>query len=258
MKRTFKIFLSCLPGFLVVFFISSNIFAAQMQSSNYVIQSDDSLTSSGNDSASVNYKFSDTMGEFSTGLTDSTNYGLAAGYQEMQQFSITVSSPGDLTMLPAIPGMSGGTANASGSYNVIADGPSGFNMKIRASTAPAMLLVGDPTTYFSNYLATPSYNWSVSSGNAQFGFTVEPATSADTVQAFSDNGSNTCGTGSANGLNTCWAGFNSTSDTTIINRTSRTGVSGESEVIRYKAQANNIFLKSGNYSAGVTITVVTN
>jgi len=239
----------CLPG---------NIFAIEMQSSNYRIQTDDSLTPAGGNSSSVNYVYNDTMGELSTGLSDSANYLLKAGYQEMQQFYITVSSPGNLTMLPSIPGMSGGTANATGSYNVITDSPSGFNMQIKASTVPAMLLTGDATYYFADYPATPSYGWNVNSNNSQFGFTVEPATSADTASTFLDNGSNTCGTGSTNGTDTCWAGFNGTNNISLINRTTRTGVSGEGEVLKFKAQSNNNFLKSGNYTAGITVTVLTN
>jgi len=251
--------LACLPAILMFLYFSNNIFAAVMSSSNYRIEADDSLTPAGGGSSSVNYIFRDTMGEFSTGLSDSADYTIKAGYQEMLEAYLTVSSPGDLTLLPDIPGMSGGTANASGSYNVITDSPSGFNMKINTSTTPAMLLGGsDVTHYFANYPTTPSYAWSVGSGNSQFGFTVESATTADTAQAFLDDSSSNCNTGSANGTDTCWAGFNDTTTTSIINRTSRTSIAGESENIKFRAQSNNNFLVSGAYSAVVTITVLQN
>lgn len=258
LKKVLRVFLLCLPVFLMIlYFLSSDIFASVMSSGNYRIEADDSAVGGGN-YASTNYIFRDTMGEVSTGLSDSVSYKMRAGYQEMLEAYLTVSSPEDINLLPPIPGISGGTANASASWNVITDSPSGFNMQIGVSTAPAMMLVGDPTHYFANYSSTATYAWSVTSGNALFGYTVEPATEGDTVQTLLDNGSNTCGTGEVNGTDTCWAGFNGTTATSVVNRTSRTSIAGESEKVKLKAQSNNNFLVAGTYQSAITVTVLQN
>jgi hypothetical protein len=130
-------------------------------------------------------------------------------------------------------------------------------MSIASSTNPAMQLSGDPTHYFDNYPASPTYNWGVASGNAQFGFTVEPQTAADLASTFLDNGSS-CGGGSYH-AEKCWTGFNSTTSLTIINRSTRTdNVTGEDEVIKFQAQANNNVLENGIYASTVTATVASN
>lgn len=245
---------------LFVFYFSGNTFAAVMSSTDYKIQSDD-LTPSGGSWSSANYIFKDTLGEVSTGNSASTDYAMRAGYQPMQEVYLTVSSPGDLAMLPSIPGISGGVASGTASFGVITDNLAGFNMGINASTLHSLVASGDATYYFSNYPATstPSYTWSVPAGQAQFGFTIEPHTSADLVQAFLDNGSSVCNyTGGAYHADKCWAGFNGTSTSTIINRTTRTDNTGESETIKFKADSEGADLKSGTYKATITTTVSAN
>ena len=86
------------------------ILAIEMQSSNYTIQSDDS-SGAGGLSSTVNYIFRDTLGEVSTGRIEGTSYKLRAGFQEMQEDYLTVSAPGDIGLVPDIPGISGGTAD---------------------------------------------------------------------------------------------------------------------------------------------------
>lgn len=232
-------------------------FAYVMSSSNYRIQSDDASIGGGAGS-SVNYIFADTMGEVSSGPATSTSYALRSGYQEMQQTVISISSPGSLTMTPSFGGITGGTANATGTFNVITDNVSGFNMGVKTTGSPPPSLVasGDASYYFSDYSSTPTYNWSVGSGNAQFGFAVSPATAADLAVALRDNGSS-CGSGSNAG--NCWSGFQGSSNINIINRSSRTDpTSGENEVIKFRAQSNSKFLKSGTYTSAVTVTVSPN
>lgn len=252
----FCLMIFCL--FVVGFY--TPLFAAVMQSSNYRIESDNSLVPTGGDQSSTNYIFKDTMGEVSTGLSDSTSYKLKAGYQAMQDVFLTVSAPSDASMTPSIPGITGGTANATILWNVIADGSAGFGMVIKASTDPAMKL--DAGYYFDDYspasAGTPDYSWTVSASTAEFGFTVEPATPADAVANFLDNGSNACNTGSTQTADKCWLDFNGTNNVSVINRSSRTGVAGEDENIKFQAQSNAKFLKEGDYVATITTTVVSN
>jgi hypothetical protein len=137
---------------------------------------------------------------------------------------------------------------------VQADSSAGFDMKINASTLPAMKLPPDGVYYFDDYSTTPSYNWDIGSNAAKFGFSVTPATPEDAVSALKDNGSS-CGLGS--NVGNCWIGLNGTTQTAIIHRQSRTSIEGEDELITFKAQSNK-FLKSGDYTGSITITVSSN
>lgn len=248
---------------IVVFTLIANAFFAQrllayvMSSSNYQIRSD-SLTIGGGGGSSANYNTRTIVGELSSGWSEGASYKMRAGYQEMLETYISVSSPGVLAMSPDMPGISGGTSDVSGTFTVIADSYAGFSMSLAASTAHTMIKDDDPTYYFTNYQATPTYTWTVYSGNSMFGFTIEPETSADTTTAFRDDGSNTCGTGSYNGTGTCWAGFDGTDAVSVINRSTRTDIDGENEVIKFRAQSYDNPLASGTYSATITATVSSN
>jgi hypothetical protein len=261
-KNTFIFFgvLVVILIFFVKFGAQNHLLAAVMQSVNYKIEYDSPLTSSGGPGVSVNYIFDETAGEVSTGDINSSSYKIKSGYQGIQGGYISISSPADAAMSPNIPGITGGTTDANIIWNVVADNPSGFIMKIHASTAPALKL--DASYYFSDYTPTsagvPDYNWGVASGDAEFGFSVEPATAADATQSFKDDGSSACNTGSYQTTDKCWLNLNGASDISAINRTGRTGVTGEDEKIKFKAQSSAKFLKSGNYSASVTVTVAAN
>ena len=174
---------------------------------------------------------------------------------------VTISSPADTSLTPSIPGVTGNAgspATASLTWTVTTNNSTGFNMKLKSSSNPSLQLDGSNT--FSDYTnGTPlNYTWqSPSSSAAWFGFTVEPATAADTATAFLDNGSDTCGTGAVNGTNTCWGGL-ATTDTDVINRSSATSSSGEAEVVRFRAESNAKFLNSGSYTATITATAAMN
>jgi hypothetical protein len=176
---------------------------------------------------------------------------------------ITISSPADVTMSPSIPGMTGNAGSPStGSvtWTVTTNDTAGFNMTLAASTSPALKL--DASNYFDDYTpataGTPDYTWqSPASGAAEFGFTVEPATAADTVALFKDDGLSACNTGTNNGTDTCWYNF-ATSSLTVINRSSETSSLGEAEVVKFRAESNGKFLKEGSYTATIIATVVTN
>ena len=258
MKKIFRIISICLPAIFAFFFFSNNIFAAVMSSTHYAIQSDD-LTPAGSPwlaTSSSGYVFRDTLGEVSTGPSNSTSYAVRAGYQEMQETYLTVSSPGTIALAPSIGGISGGTATANGAFYVITDNNAGFTMNVSSANSPAMILNGiDPTHYFDNYTAgTPTFGWAVNSA-AKFGFTVVPGSQGGLATAFNDNGS-VCGSGGNSG--SCWNGF-ATTPTNIINTSSRTSVTpGEEEQINFQAEAQNTVLEDGTYQATIVTTVSAN
>lgn len=178
---------------------------------------------------------------------------------------ITITSPDDTSLTPSIPGITGNYQNpstASLTWTVKTSNATGFNMKIKASQTNALYL--DGTYYFSDYSpaspGVPDYSWtSPSAAAAEFGFTVEPATAADTVQTFLDNASNACN--EASGSQTagkCWLNINGSTDTDMINRTTNTDLNGEAEVVKFQAESRAKFLKEGSYAATITVTAAMN
>jgi len=254
MKYFIKYFLVFILSVVFLLSVCHPLLAYVMSSANYKIQSDDSLTPTGGLGTSANYIFKDTMGQVSSGLSNSDLYKIKAGFQQMQEVSLSISSPDDTALTPNIPGISGGTANADVHWKAQTDGSAGFDMKINASTTPAMKLPPDGTYYIDDYSTTPTYNWNIGSNAAKFGFTVVPATSGDASTALKDNGVN-CNDGS--NVGNCWVGFNGTNQISIVHRTSRTSPTGENELVTFQAQSNK-FLASGDYSSSVTVTLSSN
>lgn len=238
------------------------VFAYVMESNNYRIQSD-SLNIGGARQTSDNYIMRDTIGEIATGPSESTNYKLKAGYQQMQEVYLSVSSPDDVTMTPNIPGVTGNPGSPStgdATWTVKTDNAAGFTMSISASSDPAMRL--DSTWNFSDYspvnAGTPDFNWATPDASAaEFGFTVEPKTEEDTVQLFLDNGSACDISGGSQNTDTCWYNL-ATTDLTIINRGSRTDSDGQDEKVKFQCESNAKFLQEGYYQATITVTVATN
>ncbi len=238
------------------------VFAYVMESGNYRIQSD-SLNIGGTRQTSDNYISRDTIGEIATGPSQSSSYKLYAGYQEMQEVYLSVSSPADATMSASIPGITGNPGQpttADVTWTVKTDNAAGFTMSIVASSDPAMRM--DNTWTFSDYTVaagtTPDYSWATPSVSvAEFGYSVYPASPTSTVSKFLDNGSSICGTGSTNGVDTCWYPL-ATIGLTIINRSTRTSSAGEADTVKFKAQSNAKFLKQGWYGATITVTIAAN
>src|SRR3989339_1554042 len=96
------------------FVLSQDSLADYMQSGTYRIQSD-SLNFGGADSSSSNYKVNDTLGEIGTGDSNSGNYYMHAGYWQMQESYIAISSPSDLIM-DSMGGLSGGASEGTMSW----------------------------------------------------------------------------------------------------------------------------------------------
>ena len=175
---------------------------------------------------------------------------------------ITISSPIDVTMSADIPGITGNPGSprtGATTWTVITNNNTGFVMSIKSTSTPSMIL--DGTYNFSDYspvaVNVPDYSWGAAgAGVAEFGYTVEPATVADTATLFKDNGS-ACNAGASNSANTCWLNA-STTDVTVINRTTETTSAGEDEIVRFQTESNAKYLKEGNYGATITATATMN
>lgn len=176
---------------------------------------------------------------------------------------ISITSPSNVSMSPAIPGMTGsGGAPSTGQaeWTVITNNNTGFSMTLIASSSPAMQgnSQGDSFADYTPATANvPDYSWSIAASAAEFGYSVEPATAADTAQIFLDNGS-ACNTGTGQVANKCWLNA-STTAVTIINRTSETSSSGQAEVIKFQVeQGASAFKVEDTYTATTTVTVTMN
>jgi len=175
---------------------------------------------------------------------------------------ISISSPADVTMSASIPGITGNPGSprtGSVTWTIKTNNAVGFTMALNASTSPAMQL--DATYNFSDYTpatsGTPDFTWSSPlSGQAEFGYTVEPETVADTVQLFRDDGAS-CNIGTNNTIDRCWYNF-TTSTVAVINRSTNTDVGGEDELVKFQTESNAKFLKEGNYTATITATATMN
>ena len=122
---------------ILSFGFHSNILADFMQSSTYKIQSD-SLNLGGADSASDNYKLNDTLGEVATGDSNSANYYMHAGYWQMQESYIAISSPSDLIM-DSMGGLSGGSSEGTMSWVVVTDNTAGYFIQCLLLLPPHLL-----------------------------------------------------------------------------------------------------------------------
>lgn len=248
---------------VICYLLSDSVQAYVMSSQNYRVQSDSINIGGLDEQSSANYKMKDTIGEIATGESDSDSYKLKAGYRQMQEIYISISSPADVTMSAAIPGITGNPGaprTGSATWTVKTDNPAGFTLSLAATTSPAMQL--DDTWNFSDYTSPtstePEYTWaSPASSQAEFGYTVEPETAADTATLFKDDGAAACNTGALNGTNTCWDAA-STTAVTIVNRSTDTDPTGEDELVKFQTESSAKFLKEGNYTATITATAITN
>lgn len=226
--------------------------AQVMQSSNYQIQSD-SLNVGGNDTgSSTNYNLLSTIGETGTGVSDSESYTLGAGYRQMQEIYIALTGATNVSMSPAIPGVSGGDANGSTTVTVTTDSSSGYALTLVSENAPAMQK-GAETIADYNPVGNPTLNFAANNGEAFFGFTPE---GAHIVSLFKDNGS-LCGTGgSLDTIDSCWDGV-STSPQTIASYTNSNHPDGTTTTIKFRASVGaQVNLEPGYYIATTTVTAL--
>lgn len=224
-------------------------FAEIMSSGSYKIQSD-SVNFAGNRSTSTTYSMEDTVGEIATGDSESTLFKIKAGYQQMQETYLAMTAAGDVSMSPSIGGISGGTSNGSTNFTVTTDNAAGYSVTIKASSTPALQSPLDSFTDYSATAASPDFNFSVPATASNFAFTPE---GTDIAGTFKDNGG-ACAVGSSDTADKCWAGL-STSQQTIVTRTSSNQPGGTLTTIKFKAESGSSHVQvNGTYTATTTIT----
>lgn len=234
-----------------LFLIPNNIWADFMQSPSYKIQSD-SLNFGGADSSSPNYKITDTLGEVGTGDSNSANYYMHAGYLQMQQSSISISSPTDL-VLASMGGLSGGSSEGTISWTVTTDNPAGYTMDIASTTTPALKSATDSLADYTPAGANPDYNFTNATDSSSFGFSPE---GSETISRFRDNGSQ-CNAGLGETSGKCWDGL-STTPKVVSGNVSSNMPSGGVSTVRFRAETGvNHIQTSGRYNVTIVATATT-
>lgn len=239
---------------ILVFIFSRSSIAVRAQvmtSSSYKIESD-SINFGGGHSTSSSYALEDTAGEVATGDATSTNFSLHAGYQQMHTIYIAVTAASDVTMSPAIGGVTGGTSNGSTAFTVTTDNAAGYTATIKASSTPAMQSPLDTIADYAPAGANPDFAFNVPSSSSEFGFSPE---GADIDQKFKDDGVS-CNTSSSDSPDACWAGLG-TSDQTFVKRTSNNLPSGTQTTLKFRVTSGSAHVQTaGTYVATSTITIL--
>lgn len=241
-------------SFFIIFSILcpwNNIIAETMGSPTYKIQSD-TVNIGGSDSSSTSYNLSDTLGETGTGDSSSSNYNMHAGFWQMQNSYLAISSPSDLT-LSSIGGISNQASEGTMSWTVTTDNPAGYTMSISSTTNPALKSAYDS---FSDYIpasSDPDFDFNNLPTDSSFGFSPEGTEASD---RFKDNGS-ICGVGSNETQGKCWDGL-SVTPKVMAGSSSPNHPTGSVVSARLRAETGTDHIQtSGDYTVTIIVTAAT-
>lgn len=221
------------------------------QSSNYQIESD-SINIGGGRSSSTNYIQESTVGEQATGPSDSASYSLRAGYQQMHEVYLALTAAADVTMSPALGGVSGGTSTGATNVTVTTDNRAGYQLTIEAASSPAL---DSGSSTIADYVpgGDPDFSFTTLANDAHFGYSPE---GVDVVDRFKDNGADTCNVGSFETEDACWDGLSTTAET-IVSGTGANHPDGATTTIKFRVgiggSANQ---EPGTYVATTTLTLL--
>ncbi|MEI6057376.1 MAG: hypothetical protein WCQ60_00185 [bacterium] len=236
---------------IILCFLSLPLVGFAMQSGNYKINID-ALDVGGIFSSSPNYLNEDTVGETGAGVGSSTSYVMEAGYQQMFQTYLSLSSQGNISM-PSIGGITGGVSTSSLSWTVTTDDAAGYGLYIQASSSPALRASSGAS--FADYTpsgSAPDLTWSILSSASAFGFTPQ---GSDIIARYKDNGS-VCNSGSSDTAYACWDGL-STTQKLISQSVASNQPSGTQTSVILQAQIGSAKIQdSGAYQATITVTAV--
>lgn len=165
------------------------------------------------------------------------------------QFTVTLNvtneisfsqGPSNVTLLPALAGITGGTANGQTQVRVLTNNNTGYSMTLNSSSSLGMIgngFGGVVPAYVSAVNGIPDFTFTVPANRARYGYTVEASTTNDLATIFKDNGT-TCGAGVADAVDSCWLAA-TTTPVTIINRTSATADNGATTTLKFRAVINS-------------------
>ena len=179
---------------------------------------------------------------------------------------ISIKTPvNNVTMSPALAGITGGNATGSTQVVVTTNNPTGYTMTMYFASTTAMNRNGGGG-YINNYTetmpGTPDFAFNTSRAYGQFSYTVDASNTSDLAAKFLDDGS-TCGFGASDTVNACWASpsTTATASTTIISTLAATPTSGSTSTIQFRVNVPSNpspTIPTGTYTATATLTAFTN
>jgi len=233
--------------------VSTSVASAYVASSTSYRVQNDSINVGGELSTSTSYKMEDTAGEIATGSSTSTSYTMKAGYQQMQETFLSISSPSDITLTPLT--LLQNSAVGSTTWTIITDNAAGYTLTVTASSSPA--LVDDNTgKSFADYTEASAgvpETWSVSNAY-EFGFS---AIGNNVTSYGSDTESNCIDGADVPSSGLLWEGFSGATGIQIANSTSRTLPTGTDSTLCVATEQATVFAPSGSYQATTTVTALT-
>ncbi len=164
---------------------------------------------------------------------------------------ISISTGANVTMSPNI-GIVSNSSIGGSSWVVKTNGVNGYQLSVKASTAPALQSGANSFADYIPAVAGTPETWTVASGNKEFGFS---AYGANVSTATWGTGTD-CGT--AGNPNALLKYLNlATTDRTIATSNTVTSTSGTQTNICFAAQQNTVYAPSGTYTATITATALT-
>jgi hypothetical protein len=231
--------------------IVQSAYAYVASSSNYLIQ-EDSINVGGVLSTTTGYNLEDTLGESAVGTSSSATYRLKAGYQQMQETYLAITSPGNIALAPNIPSVGGGVANGQASWTVTTDNPAGYMLSLVSSGAPALSSGIDNFSDYTPAGSDPDFIFSVGASASEFGYSPE---GVDIVQTFKDNGA-ACNLGASDTADRCWAPL-STTPRIIGHRVTANNTTGSVTTIKFRAESGASHVQpAGAYTATATLMLM--
>jgi hypothetical protein len=254
MQNARTLFLAAMRAFLltvVILYLITSVNAQVMTSGNFQIDSD-SINFGGGYSTSSSYRQESTFGEIATGDGVSTNYRLRAGYQQMLESYISLSTIANTPLTPAL-GLAGGTSNGSSTFTVVTDNRAGYRVTIHASNTPALRSGANSIANYAPSGANPDFTFTVPANTARFGFSPE---GVNVATRFRDNGS-VCSTGSGDTVLACWD-MVSTTPVEIVRGTAANHPTGATTTLRFRVGiGSSAAVTAGSYIATTTVTAIT-
>lgn len=196
----------------------------------------------------------------------------AVSTSEQFTVSLTVSEeisfftpPSDVSLSPALSGLTGGTANGGTQVRVLTNNATGYQMSLKASSSLGMIghsNGGVIPALVPSVGTVPNFSFdsgTVAANTTRFAYSVEASTTADLDPSFKDNGS-ACNTGSSDTANKCWLNASTTPEV-VINRTTITPNSGATTTIKFRVVMRSNpspLIPNDTYTATTTLTATTN
>lgn len=162
---------------------------------------------------------------------------------------ISITSPANSSMSTAL-GVAQDTAVGTTTWNVKTNNSAGYTLALRSSTTPAMRATTTADTITDYQTGSPD-TWSVSAASAAFGYSLF----GNDVNTGTWGTGSACSTGGAHVPSTSlkYKGF-TTSDFTVVTRTSTTTTSGVDSTVCYAVEQDTFYIPSGRYEATIIAT----